>query len=192
DWRDSSPARSSPQVRESLSPQQLLHWPNPARSVKLLQSRGVQRIQQPSGWRNAPGDRIDEQSAELCHQLHNLRGNIPASFGNMSSLKILSMTGNFLSGKVPSTLGELKSLSVLTLSKNCFSGGIPSSIFNLSYLTHVYLGLNQFHGSLPPDMGISLPNLQSFDVALNYDEGIFWYWAFGYFSVGLGCFFLLV
>ncbi|CAI0416002.1 unnamed protein product [Linum tenue] len=102
---------------------------------------------------------------------NSMRGNIPASFGNMSSLRVLSASNNFLSGKLPATLGQLKNLSILYLPMNGFSGEIPSSIFNLSSLSNVYFGFNQLQGSLPPDMGISLPNLQSFDVALNYLSG---------------------
>ncbi|CAI0415797.1 unnamed protein product [Linum tenue] len=102
---------------------------------------------------------------------NSMRGNIPASFGNMSSLRVLSASNNFLSGKLPATLGQLKNLSILYLPMNGFSGEIPSSIFNLSSLSNVYFGFNQLQGSLPSDMGISLPNLQSFDVALNYLSG---------------------
>ncbi|CAN0909740.1 Probable LRR receptor-like serine/threonine-protein kinase At3g47570, partial [Linum grandiflorum] len=103
---------------------------------------------------------------------NRLTGSIPASLGNMSSsLVVLSASNNHLSGEIPTSLSQLKSLSILYLPMNGLSGTIPSSIFNLSSLTYVYFGFNQLRGTLPSDLGISLPNLQSFDVALNYLTG---------------------
>ncbi|CAN1174824.1 Probable LRR receptor-like serine/threonine-protein kinase At3g47570 [Linum perenne] len=102
---------------------------------------------------------------------NRLTGSIPASVGNLSSLMVLSASNNQLNGEIPSSIGKLKNLSILYLPMNRFSGVIPSSIFNLSSLTYVYFGFNQLIGSLPSELGISLPNLQSFDVALNFLTG---------------------
>jgi Leucine-rich repeat (LRR) protein len=96
-----------------------------------------------------------------------LTGRIPPSLGNLSSLETLRLSGNNIGGSIPSVLGQLMNLTVLTLARNQFSGTIPPSIFNLSSITLLDVGQNQIQGSLPWDLGITLPNLQSFSVAIN-------------------------
>ncbi|CAN1137344.1 Probable LRR receptor-like serine/threonine-protein kinase At3g47570 [Linum perenne] len=101
-------------------------------------------------------------------RLNNLSGSIPFAFGNLSSLIAFDGGRNQLSGRVPDTLGRLKSLTELHLNANNLSGEIPASIFNLTSLTYLWLGFNyQLHGSLPWNLGVSLPNLEYFDVAFN-------------------------
>ncbi|CAI0415998.1 unnamed protein product [Linum tenue] len=98
---------------------------------------------------------------------NSLAGAIPPSYGNLSSLREFRAGSNDFSGRIPDELGQLKSLETLHLTINSLSGEIPDSIFNLSSLTLLALGANLFSGSLPWNLGISLPNLQSFDVASN-------------------------
>ncbi|CAN1295352.1 Probable LRR receptor-like serine/threonine-protein kinase At3g47570 [Linum perenne] len=103
---------------------------------------------------------------------NNLTGSIPLAFGNLSSLLVFDGTYNQLSGRVPHTLGQLKSLTKLYLNINNLSGEIPASIFNLSSLTNLWFGLNyQLHGSIPWNLGLTLPNLERFDVAFNSLNG---------------------
>ncbi|CAN1286277.1 Probable LRR receptor-like serine/threonine-protein kinase At3g47570, partial [Linum perenne] len=60
----------------------------------------------------------------------------------------------------------------LSLNINNLSGEIPASIFNLSSLKDLWLGYNyQLGGNLPWSLGISLPNLDNFDVAFNQFTG---------------------
>ncbi|CAN1836892.1 Receptor kinase-like protein Xa21 [Linum perenne] len=60
----------------------------------------------------------------------------------------------------------------LSLNINNFSGEIPASIFNLSSLKDLWLGYNyQLRGNLPWNLGMSLPNLDNFDVAFNQFTG---------------------
>ncbi|CAL1358621.1 unnamed protein product [Linum trigynum] len=98
---------------------------------------------------------------------NRLTGTIPPSFGNLSSLEILSLGQNRLSGAVPDTLGQFEHLGVLDLALNNFSGEIPAPIFNLSSLTYLAFGHNQIRGGLPRDLVTSLPNLQHLDVDSN-------------------------
>ncbi|CAN0924032.1 Probable LRR receptor-like serine/threonine-protein kinase At3g47570 [Linum grandiflorum] len=103
--------------------------------------------------------------------LNNLKGTIPPTFGNLSSLLNLGMAGNQLHGTVPHTLGHLKKLKSVIMEGNNFYGEIPTSIFNLSSLLRMGLGFNKFHGNLPSNLGISLPNLESFSVPYNNFTG---------------------
>ncbi|CAN1137306.1 Receptor kinase-like protein Xa21 [Linum perenne] len=104
--------------------------------------------------------------------LNNLNGSIPPTFGNLTSLQVFGVGHNKLSGRVPETLGKLKSLTELYLETNNLSGEVPTSIFNLTSLTDLWLGVNyQLHGSLPWNLGLSLPNLENFDVAFNLLTG---------------------
>ncbi|CAN0924045.1 Probable LRR receptor-like serine/threonine-protein kinase At3g47570 [Linum grandiflorum] len=102
---------------------------------------------------------------------NNLTGSIPHSFGNLSYLQQFSLVRNRLSGTVPDSLGQLSSLQVLALDTNHLHGEIHPSIFNISTLTDLWLGWNRFHGNLPSDLGISLPNLEFFNVGYNQFTG---------------------
>ncbi|CAN1306006.1 Receptor kinase-like protein Xa21 [Linum perenne] len=96
---------------------------------------------------------------------NNLSGSIPLAFGNLSSLLEFDGGENQLSERVPNTLGRLKSLTGLYLNFNNLSGEIPASIFNLTSLTKMLFDFNYLlNGSLPWNLGISLPNLEQFDV----------------------------
>ncbi|CAN1836893.1 Receptor kinase-like protein Xa21 [Linum perenne] len=101
-----------------------------------------------------------------------LKGSIPLAFGNLSFLQVFDGAINQFNGRVPDTLGRLKSLMALSLNINNFSGEIPASIFNLSSLKDLWLGYNyQLRGNLPWNLGMSLPNLDNFDVAFNQFTG---------------------
>jgi tRNA A-37 threonylcarbamoyl transferase component Bud32 len=54
-----------------------------------------------------------------------LTGNIPVTFGNLSSLGMLNLSHNNLSGNIPSTLNKIQSLDNLDLSYNDLKGEIP-------------------------------------------------------------------
>ncbi|CAN1836900.1 Probable LRR receptor-like serine/threonine-protein kinase At3g47570 [Linum perenne] len=102
-----------------------------------------------------------------------LKGSIPLAFGNLSFLQVFDGAINQFNGRVPDTLGRLKSLMALSLNINNFSGEIPASIFNLSSLKDLWLGYNyQLRGNLPWNLGMSLPNLDNFDVAFNQFTGM--------------------
>uniref|UniRef100_A0A0E0BLA3 non-specific serine/threonine protein kinase n=1 Tax=Oryza glumipatula TaxID=40148 RepID=A0A0E0BLA3_9ORYZ len=114
----------------------------------------------------------------LSLSLNQLRGYIPNSIGNLSSVLVqITMSGNMISGVVPPSIGNLQSLIQLTLDENNlsgtieewvgkltqlqnlnlqlnhFTGPIPSSIGNLTQVTKVLLGTNQFEGPIPSTLG---------------------------------------
>jgi Leucine-rich repeat (LRR) protein len=98
---------------------------------------------------------------------NKLTGNIPPFLGNFLSLEILYLSSNNIGGSIPTALGQLMNLTTLALGVNQLSGTIPPSIFNLSSITILDVVANQIQGSLPWDLGITLPNLKVFSVAMN-------------------------
>ncbi|CAN1137340.1 Probable LRR receptor-like serine/threonine-protein kinase At3g47570 [Linum perenne] len=102
---------------------------------------------------------------------NNLTGSIPFAFGNLSSLLVFDGGNNQLSGSIPDALGRLKSLTKLYLSFNNLLGEIPTSIFNHTSLTDLWIGYNYLHGSLPWNLGLTLPNMENFDVGFNLLTG---------------------
>ncbi|XP_037475504.1 probable LRR receptor-like serine/threonine-protein kinase At3g47570 [Triticum dicoccoides] len=100
-----------------------------------------------------------------------LSGNIPASLGNVSSLRSLMLGQNNLAGPIPETLSQIASLTVLDLSYNRFSGHVPATLYNLSSLTVFNLASNNFIGQIPSEIGRSLPNLQLLEMGGNKFRG---------------------
>eukprot|EP00271_Cylindrocystis_brebissonii_P020360 TRINITY_DN6704_c0_g2_i2.p1 TRINITY_DN6704_c0_g2~~TRINITY_DN6704_c0_g2_i2.p1 ORF type:complete len:1285 (+),score=190.67 TRINITY_DN6704_c0_g2_i2:164-4018(+) len=121
-----------------------------------------------------------------------LTGPIPPEIGNLTYLKVLDLTDNFLVGSLPFELGNLVNLVVLNLGLNNFTGEIPSSLQKLSKLqlltlgpgyalsgsiptwlpemptlVRLHLGGNNFSGSIPETFGSFLgTHLFLFDNAL--------------------------
>ncbi|KAK3432714.1 hypothetical protein EUGRSUZ_D00239, partial [Eucalyptus grandis] len=100
-----------------------------------------------------------------------LSGNVPSSFGNLSSLQFLLLGKNNLGGSIPKVLGLLTNLYTIYFLGNKLSGPIPSSLLNISSLHNFEVTDNQMQGSLPVDLGLTLPNLQYFGIAMNQFEG---------------------
>ncbi|XP_065637672.1 probable LRR receptor-like serine/threonine-protein kinase At3g47570 [Quercus suber] len=104
-------------------------------------------------------------------EVNNLTGSIPPSFGNLSSLQKFGAMDNNLGGSIPTSFGQLTKLIVFAASTNRLSGTIPPSIFNLSSLQGFDVGFNQIQGHLPSDMGITLPNIENFNIYNNLFVG---------------------
>lgn len=80
---------------------------------------------------------------------NKIRGTIPASLGELSSLLTLSLGDNELTGAIPKTLGKLTSLESIDLLKNNLSGLIPSEFCDLpvSFFDGGYCVLNDGEGN---------------------------------------------
>ncbi|KAL3660890.1 hypothetical protein V7S43_013907 [Phytophthora oleae] len=87
---------------------------------------------------------------------NNLVGVLPSDFSrkDLSGLRELDLSSNFLSGYVPDTLSRLSALRTLRLDRNYFVGAIPSSLAQLTKLEFLELQGNNFD---PLDQGIVLP-----------------------------------
>ena len=82
-----------------------------------------------------------------------LRGSIPSTLGNLSTLERLRLAGNGLTGSIPSSLSKLWRLKELGLQENRLTGSIPSSLSKLFNLRHLWLRDNQLTGSIPSQLG---------------------------------------
>ncbi|VAI17937.1 unnamed protein product [Triticum turgidum subsp. durum] len=79
----------------------------------------------------------------------NISGAVPPVIGNLTRLKSLDMSSNFLAGQIPAELSNLRGLEVLDLGHNQLSGGIPPSFSELASLAYLSLKDNQLSGPIP-------------------------------------------
>lgn len=95
---------------------------------------------------------------------------IPASYGNMSSLVKLSLRNCSLRGSIPD-LSRVQSLHYLDLSWNQLSGSIPQNKLS-NNMTAIILSHNRLDGSIPKSFS-SLPSLQKLSMDNNLLNGSF-------------------
>ncbi|KAB2060822.1 hypothetical protein ES319_A10G045300v1 [Gossypium barbadense] len=84
---------------------------------------------------------------------NNLQGNIPGEFGWLVNLEQLDLSYNNLSGEIPQEIEGLKSLAILELSSNGLTGVLPFALGQLQHLQKVDLCSNRIHGKIPPELG---------------------------------------
>ncbi|XP_019223999.1 PREDICTED: receptor kinase-like protein Xa21 [Nicotiana attenuata] len=89
-----------------------------------------------------------------------LEGPLPRDIGNLTMLTALDLGNNYLTGVIPDELSNLQELVDLSLYLNNFSGSIPIGIFNISTLVSISLSDNHFSGILPSTIGHGLPNIE--------------------------------
>ncbi|KHN42594.1 Putative LRR receptor-like serine/threonine-protein kinase [Glycine soja] len=98
------------------------------------------------------------QNKSVCHvdkiflKGQNISGVFPSEFGNLTQLKELDLTRNYLSGSLPTNFSP-NSLVVLSLLGNRLSGRIPTEIGDIASLEELVLECNQLEGPLPPSFG---------------------------------------
>ncbi|GMH17627.1 hypothetical protein Nepgr_019468 [Nepenthes gracilis] len=71
-----------------------------------------------------------------------LKGNISASFSNLTSLQVLDLSNNNLTGQIPQSLAELILLNTLNLAGNKLSGSIPQPLLERSKTGSLTLSFN--------------------------------------------------
>jgi Leucine-rich repeat (LRR) protein len=69
---------------------------------------------------------------------------VPEELGNLSSLKMLCLTGSAMTGLMPSALGRMTALKQLWLNNNQLTGAIPEALGQLGALTVLNLYMNPF------------------------------------------------
>ena len=79
---------------------------------------------------------------------NGLKGELPASIGDLKSLEILYLPMNQLTGELPETIGNLTRLEALYLYYNQLTGTIPDSFVNLTSLHYLWLLENHMDGTL--------------------------------------------
>ncbi|KAG0459564.1 hypothetical protein HPP92_022692 [Vanilla planifolia] len=123
----------------------------------------------------------------------SLTGVLPAEFANLTSLKnldlsrnylngsipsewarlpivTLSLLGNRISGRIPEELGNMTTLESLVLEDNQLEGPIPASIGKLKNLSRLLLSANNLSGELPESLG-NLMNMEDFRIDGNPFSG---------------------
>ena len=104
--------------------------------------------------------------------LSSFVGNIPDSFGKLTSLTKVDFSTNKLEGVFPKALLLLESLDSLDISNNLFSGPVPDGLTSLGFLTSLNLKKNKFSGELPKNIG-KLCQLKSLNFGDNELTGKF-------------------
>ena len=99
-----------------------------------------------------------------------ISGQLPASIGNLVTLKQLSLPWNVIKGSIPPAIGKLSALQILNLAYNSITGGIPSTVGKLSSLQTLTLSHNSLTGSIPASLGL-LSTLGSLSLAGNALSG---------------------
>jgi Leucine-rich repeat (LRR) protein len=80
-------------------------------------------------------------------------GQLQDTIGAYSSLYELDIGNNSIEGSIPTSIGLLQDLTMLAINNNRFSGTIVSEIGDCSKLRFLYLGTNSLTGTLPPQLG---------------------------------------
>ncbi|XP_009353384.2 receptor kinase-like protein Xa21 [Pyrus x bretschneideri] len=97
-----------------------------------------------------------DQVEKLYVQANALKGPVPLAVFNMSSLKILALTANYLTGSIPDDLCQhLPSIQILSLARNKLDGPLPSKLWQCKELLQFSLDSNNFRGSIPKSIGNS-------------------------------------
>ncbi|KAM1129758.1 hypothetical protein EV1_039092 [Malus domestica] len=104
----------------------------------------------------------------LSLRLNALRGPLPSDLSACVTLRNLYLQGNLFSGEIPEFVYSLHDLVRLNLASNNFSGEISLGFNNLTRLRTLYLESNKLSGAIPE---LKLPNLDQFNVSNNLLNG---------------------
>lgn len=100
-------------------------------------------------------------------QLNHLNGPIPFKLFNISTIKVIGLTGNQLYGHFASSIiFPLPNLEELVIGMNNFSGSILHFVSNATQLRRLDVAVNSFSGSLTHSIG-SLRNLWWLSLSTN-------------------------
>ncbi|XP_057745419.1 receptor kinase-like protein Xa21 [Arachis stenosperma] len=96
----------------------------------------------------------------------SMRGSIPTSIANLSSLLSLSLGQNQFVGSLPNGIGKLQKLQGLMLSDNKLEGFVPHGLCQLKSLDSLALDSNRFYGPIPSCVS-NLSSLRQFWISSN-------------------------
>ncbi|KAM0041336.1 putative protein kinase RLK-Pelle-LRR-III family [Helianthus debilis subsp. tardiflorus] len=102
-------------------------------------------------------------------RFNTLSGALPVDISSCVQLRKLYLQGNHFSGPLPHTIFTgLQDLVRLNLAGNNFSGEISNAFNNFTRLRTLYLENNSFSGALPE---LNIPKLDQFNVSFNNLNG---------------------
>nr|GEY23678.1 leucine-rich repeat-containing protein [Tanacetum cinerariifolium] len=115
-----------------------------------------------------PGDGFGNLTklVRLSVRYNNFNGSIPSQLFQLTNLRYLTMSYNYLDGVLSPEVGKLRYLESLYLHGNSLSGNIPREIGNLTNLRDLGMGSNLLEGKLEPELS-SLRNLSTLDLSNN-------------------------
>ncbi|XVF79500.1 hypothetical protein PTKIN_Ptkin14bG0228000 [Pterospermum kingtungense] len=82
---------------------------------------------------------------------NSFEGEIPTTFGKLSSLRGLNLSYNNLTSHISPSLGNLTQLEWLDISSNKLGGQIPNELVDLTFLSFFNVSDNQLVGPIPRD-----------------------------------------
>ncbi|KAI3806930.1 hypothetical protein L1987_22848 [Smallanthus sonchifolius] len=87
---------------------------------------------------------------------------------NLTALRTINLTENWLHGNIPYEISSLRHLESLLLDFNNLDGPIPESLSSLSNLTLLVLGSNRLHSEIPPSIFSNCTLLMNLDLSYNF------------------------
>lgn len=122
------------------------------------------------GWYGITCDRISGRVTAL-NLTGALVGRLTDSIGNLTELRVLSLSRNEFYGDLPAeSLARLRLMEVLELQQNNFSGRIPAQIAALASLRILNVSYNSFSGTVPENL-IGGSSLEAIDLSYNHLSG---------------------
>ncbi|KAF6173330.1 hypothetical protein GIB67_027025, partial [Kingdonia uniflora] len=82
----------------------------------------------------------------------NLTGALPSEFANLTFLREIDLSRNFLNGSIPTSWFSLPLVTLAVLGNNVV-GTIPAEIGGIATLEELIVEDNKFGGSIPPELG---------------------------------------
>ncbi|WOK97638.1 putative LRR receptor-like serine/threonine-protein kinase [Canna indica] len=125
----------------------------------------------PCIWNYVKCDDQNKNVIELTLHSMGFNGTLSNKIGQLTYLKVLSLSGNKITGNLPVELGNLTRLTNLILNNNRLTGEIPQSLGNLSELQFMDLSGNSLNGSLPESLS-NMPNLTDINLSFNNLSGV--------------------
>ncbi|XP_051223126.2 receptor kinase-like protein Xa21 [Lolium perenne] len=89
-----------------------------------------------------------------------LTGELSPAIGNLTFLRTLDLSFNWLNREIPASLGRLHRLQRLYLNDNAFSGAFPANLTSCANITIMGLHHNKLRGHIPAELGEKLGSLE--------------------------------
>ncbi|KQJ94159.1 probable LRR receptor-like serine/threonine-protein kinase At1g53440 isoform X2 [Brachypodium distachyon] len=99
----------------------------------------------------------------------NLSGVLPEEVVNLTYLRYLDLSRNFIQGPIPASWATLRVFN-LSLQGNRISGTLPKELGRMPMLKSIQLEANQLEGPIPPELG-NIISLERFFISANYITG---------------------